>query len=554
MRSLLFSLIALLPFISMGQTDPMNQQIVTIGDRSIQLRDAFKINDFPTIFDTVQNAPNIRYDALNFDADLNYQVVPIKAAKLRIVEPLDKLNRFYVKAGVGNYLTPLAEVTFNSLRNRKSSYGFNGRFHRSNGGIKDVVNSSFSDIDFAPWYRGIGKASRFDVMPYFTRNTLHHYGYLNNDVDTVPNGDALQQQYQIYGGKVRLKSFHKDSTKINHDVQAEVRLMDDAFGAKELNVNTGLNLFSLYGKEYYQLGVGVDVNSLDSRDVDSTGAQRSSTIIHLSPSVETSGSIFKIKVGLRLFADAAGGMKFFFIPDLEANLNVLDGLMRPYFKLGGGVDRYGLFAASRANPYINSNLDLLNQRNKLVAELGIRGGISDRVSYHIGGFYRKQDQSAFFVADSTLLVRNRFNVIFDDMEVTGGRLELKYQNGERLKINLGGQYQTYIMESEAEAWYMPNLNVDFDVFYDIQDKFTVKLGANYVGERYGKILDGSALGYSISTLDPITDVNLGLEYRYTRKISAFLDVNNILGQRYFLFDQYPVMGINVMAGFTVSFL
>ncbi|MFT5337008.1 MAG: hypothetical protein ACJAY8_000370 [Sphingobacteriales bacterium] len=554
MRKLILIFTLFISGLLSAQTDPLNQQIITVGDRSIQLRDAFKISEYPSIFDTVQNAPNISYFPLNFDAELNYEVQPIQAAKLRIVEPLTKLNRFYLKAGVGNYLSPLGEITFNALRDRSNSYGFNGRYHSSRGGIQDVVNSSFSDIEFKPWYRNIGRKVRFDIQPYYSKNTLHQYGYLNAEVDTVPTADGIYQAYQFYGGQVRLKSFYKDSTKVNYDLNLGTRLMDDQFGAKELNVKGSLLLSALYGKEYYQLLTSADVNAYNTEGVDTLGVTKNSTIIRFSPSVQSTGEKFKVKIGIGVFADASDPTKFFFLPDVSASLNVLDGVMSPYVRLTGNVERQNFFSTTRTNPFVNSRLDIRNEHNKFIAEVGIRGGISERVSYHIGGFLKKRDQAAFFVADSTDLVRNKFDLIYDDMEAAGGQLELKYQNGEKLKILTGFTYTKFTTEKEAQAWYMPSMRGDLDVFYDIQDKFTVKMGVDFIGERFAKVLDLSTLGYTVKSLDPITDINLGLEYRYTRKISAFMDVNNILGKRYLLFDQYPAMGINIMAGFTISFL
>ena len=54
-------------------------------------------------------------------------------------------------------------------------------------------------------------------------------------------------------------------------------------------------------------------------------------------------------------------------------------------------------------------------------------------------------------------------------------------------------------------------------------------------------------------IDPIFDFNLGMEYRFTKKLSAFVDVNNILSKNYEIWGNYHVQGINVMAGVTYSF-
>jgi hypothetical protein len=53
-------------------------------------------------------------------------------------------------------------------------------------------------------------------------------------------------------------------------------------------------------------------------------------------------------------------------------------------------------------------------------------------------------------------------------------------------------------------------------------------------------------------LPGFADINLGLEYRYNRILSGFLRLNNISNSRYHKWNNYPVQGISVMAGFTYS--
>jgi hypothetical protein len=49
------------------------------------------------------------------------------------------------------------------------------------------------------------------------------------------------------------------------------------------------------------------------------------------------------------------------------------------------------------------------------------------------------------------------------------------------------------------------------------------------------------------------DFNLGFEYRYNKSISAFLNFNNIIGQKYQVYNQFPVQGINILGGATLRF-
>jgi hypothetical protein len=54
-------------------------------------------------------------------------------------------------------------------------------------------------------------------------------------------------------------------------------------------------------------------------------------------------------------------------------------------------------------------------------------------------------------------------------------------------------------------------------------------------------------------LGTIIDLNLGLEYRYNKRISAFVQLNNLASQRYMRWYNYPVQIFQVMGGVTARF-
>ncbi|MDB4174544.1 TonB-dependent receptor, partial [Bacteroidia bacterium] len=60
------------------------------------------------------------------------------------------------------------------------------------------------------------------------------------------------------------------------------------------------------------------------------------------------------------------------------------------------------------------------------------------------------------------------------------------------------------------------------------------------------------LAGNTATLDAINDLNLGIEYRYKKNISGFINVHNLLNQDYELWNNYQAQGFNVLAGVTFS--
>jgi outer membrane receptor protein involved in Fe transport len=59
--------------------------------------------------------------------------------------------------------------------------------------------------------------------------------------------------------------------------------------------------------------------------------------------------------------------------------------------------------------------------------------------------------------------------------------------------------------------------------------------------------------YYETKMDPFVDLNIGVDYRYSKNLSAFIQLNNLANNRYDRFVNYPVYGINILGGFTFTF-
>ena len=114
------------------------------------------------------------------------------------------------------------------------------------------------------------------------------------------------------------------------------------------------------------------------------------------------------------------------------------------------------------------------------------------------------------------------------------------------------------MKNELSNWFLPNFKGGLTAFYDLKDKIIVKADFYYYTSQKAKSYNPTDknLGFGVyeKTIPGIFDGNLGLEYRYTKKLSIFLNVNNIASQKYYHWNNYPSQSINILGGFTYSFL
>ena len=94
--------------------------------------------------------------------------------------------------------------------------------------------------------------------------------------------------------------------------------------------------------------------------------------------------------------------------------------------------------------------------------------------------------------------------------------------------------------------------------YNLYDKLLFKVDLNLGLQRYAKVYQsgpdvGKENNQYYYNLGNIIDGNLGIEYRYNKRISGFLQINNVASQRYQQFYNYPVIPLQVLAGITFKF-
>ena len=94
--------------------------------------------------------------------------------------------------------------------------------------------------------------------------------------------------------------------------------------------------------------------------------------------------------------------------------------------------------------------------------------------------------------------------------------------------------------------------------YNLAHKLIVGLDLTLEGGRKAKLLttDPNALdknGQNYKNLGFLADLNLNVEYRWNKRISTFLRLDNLAFQKYQIWDQYRVQSFQAMLGASFSF-
>jgi hypothetical protein len=523
------------------------------------LTDAFKIKDNPSIKDTSKIIPKLSYSFLNKQIPVGFEIDPIKAAKIK-GEPLTKLYRGYAKVGFGTNTTPLAEFYYNTKRSKNLSFGFFGK-HLSSSGIAKNDYSGFSDNHVSLFGKHFSKSFTTTGKIGYTRNVNHYYGiseqaFLNpvTDFDLVDKTSTEQKIDKFDVGFSLARNF-TDSSEFDYNVDVDFHNLKDRFAVSENHLELAGNLSKYHKQELYSLGMEVNYNKL----INPLNLDRN-LVLGLNPTISTSTDKFKFTVGLGLYLNSYPDTKFHFYPKAEFKYNVVEDIIIPYVGIKGGLISNNLNSFYTENPFISTDsLVTQNTNQKYDIYGGIRGSISSKLTFNTSFSQQKMEGLPLYVKDFGSILENKFLLSYDTVNISTVTAELAYQKLEKFKILLGAKYFKYDPKNELKAWHKPDLKVSLSGIYDLSDKIIVRADLFYFSKQYAKSYE-TIITNSITTTTEISkelkgvfDANIGLEYRYTKKLSAFINFNNIGSVNYERFQDYPTQKFGVLGGLTYSF-
>jgi hypothetical protein len=158
----------------------------------------------------------------------------------------------------------------------------------------------------------------------------------------------------------------------------------------------------------------------------------------------------------------------------------------------------------------------------------------------------------FFVNEisTTDSAANQFNVAYGDGELLKFFGELSIELSDDLNVRMEGNYYEYVLHNQLKPWHKPNFDLTFSARYDLRDKIVLQGDLFMNGRRWVK---PPMQNQDPFKLEGYADINLGLEYRYSKVLSGYLKFRNLLGNNYSIYNNYPVYGLHAFLGITYAF-
>lgn len=551
-------------------------EYVIQGIFSPTIADAQKIDLRPVPIDTILPDRPVRFDMLPVKARIDARVDSLAAVKLDVKQAQQKLYKGYVKAGFGLYTTPLGELYYDQARSRDNAYGIHLKHMSSAGGIDDVGPSRYSFNAVDGFYDHYIRNHEVGGRLMYDRRRVSYYGYASTDsiqnlIDrTAPPEDQLKQFYNDIGFAARIRSLYKDSTLIAHDIGLEVHAYSNLSESRETNVRLTTELSKEEQGDRYGLGILIDNNAYrgmltngvfgEVRSLSLGDRRINGTLIGLTPSITREGDQYKVRIGAGVYVDSQGKTSFHFFPNAYASYSLFDDILVPYIGLEGRRTRTSFRSITRENPWLIGMPDLVN--SSLLYDLygGLRGSFSSQLGFDVRASLSSTDDRPLFLSASNFPFGDRMAVVYDKVGQFNLSGELSYRMDDDLRLKGRIDVTTYKTDDQAEAWNLPPYQLMLGATYSMRGKLIATLEAQFLGERkagyYNDPRDASAeviIDPAVMDLDGFLDLHLGLEYRYTKRLSAFLDLSNLSASKYERWYRHPVQRGLLLGGVTYAF-
>ena len=526
-----------------------NEDVNIIKDYQPVLNDAFKINIQPgqdTGMGIRRNNLTYRLDA--FPLNTTFTTSPIKPVRLKD-DAIKKLYRGWVKAGYGLENMPLVDASFNSLRSKEFDAGISLKHLSARGGIKDFGypgNGNTGINAFGTRY--FSKVSLGARIAY-EHTMVHYYGF-RNPPEIYSREETRHSMDDISAG-FSLASNSTDREQWKHRSTVDFYSFSDNIGNDENNVNVSTTVSKGLTNAVLTLEAAADLGRIVQNDL-----QIDRNIVRFQPTFSIKRDLLTFDLGGRAVVESNNGESDYHLyPHLRADYSVIEDALRVYAAVSGNLKRNDLRGFSTINPFFGENVPLKNTNQTLEITAGTLIKL-DRDLIFKGEFSRKSlRDAAFFYNQFKSDFPTTFSVEYDDVTLLNANAAIEFKRNEKVSVALNAEYNHYKMDRLSRPFYVPGFRTGINGHYDIGEKILLKadffFNSGVTGIAY--TIKDSTVTASNTELKGWIDLNIGIDYRYSKVLSAWMSLNNLGFSRYFRWYEYPSYRFIGMMGVTYSF-
>lgn len=554
MNKIIAIILILAPFIGYSQVDWENpkgaiksEEIVIEKDKQIVLPSVSRRFTSITIDPLSLDTAVTTYMPKEIKVEL--PKIPVKLRpKTMKTEPLNKTYWGNFKVGYGSYVSPYLKADVASKRSDEYALALHIKHFSSKNGPVDGENSGLSNTDAFISGKVFLNSATLGARVGGKFDTYHLYGYGANP---IPEAQDIRQRLSNYSIGLSLTDNDK-----NDDFFYTLNGGADFFQAKDLTWKE-TDLFADFNSSV-NITNELHLNFLGSlhaanQDKDVFGIKNNRLFYSVKPIGIYTYDAFTFELGAGLYGTKDSinlyNYKMYITPHLVARYNFAAGHM-----VSGGLTGDVVWKSARnqfdKNPYLGATTVINNEVKPIDIFIEANGKLAPKVDYAIeyhtqvynvyGQFINNTgDQSTFYL----------------DYQTTNNLIhsfkgQLDFISSKNLLLSLHGKYNVFSFDLIQQPYHVPQVDVGLKANFRANEKIDLELAFTYLDGIYA--LDLNSLPNSEVKLNSILDLNISGNYKINSSFGAFIKMQNIIGNQYQYFYNYPTKGFQFLAGLSFT--
>jgi hypothetical protein len=528
---------------SLQAQEPKNKTIDITSTFKPVLREASKINFNAASPAADTTKPRLTYTIPVSNLFFLYQPAELKPVALQIDSFTAWQYSNYIKVGIGNVHQPYVKAGFSFGDNKNTFFNLFAT-HFTSKGSEPFQKNSLTSVGAAATYK-TPKNLEWNGRIGFSSDDYYLYGF---QPKSLPFEKAdLRQRFQTIEGSVSMRNLQPGEFGLTYNPSLRISVFGDNHDPKGTESNTVLSLplEKTFGDNFaFKLGATADLTNYKRTGTAKATDQNNLYLVNVAV-VYKNPNLF-IHGGL---LPSWNERSFKMLPNIMADITTNDkrvtlqlGWVGHYLK--GSYQRF-----ASINPWLAQPDSLMSTRVQDMY-LGLKGSLDDHFSYSAKvGFVRYNDMPLFVNDDDdgkTFLIK--YEPRMDAIQLHS---ELGYNIGEQFSATAGFTFNKFTkLENEKKAWGINPLEFNLGLRAQIlKDLWLYSDLYAFSGAPYR----GPGPDFDNYKGDGGFDLNGGAEFRITKNLNLWLQLNNILNNKYERWHQYQVFGFNILGGITYSF-
>lgn len=498
------------------------------------LKPAAKINFSAATPAADTSKPTLFYTIPSQNLFFTYQPTPLQPLALSADTAFTWNNHNYVKAGYGNFTTPFLRLGLSFGDGQKSVVNVHAK-HVSSKGQLPFQQFSKTNVTGLGIFN-VNNKTEWTAKAHLDLSNQYLYGF---EPDTLKlSKDSLKQNFNSFGARIGLRNKNANAD-FTYNPSVGLEIFNDNRSGNETDFSFALPASKMFGKVFgLTVGLYGDITSLKTPK-----ATYDNNLYYLTPTFLFKTPNLKINAG---FTPSWDNSVFNLLPNFSAEAKIKDERFAVEAGWVGYFHRNTYRNLATFNPFIVQPTFSNNTRIKEIYG-GFKGSAGNHFTYNGRVSLLDYNNVALFINDT--LLGNTFNVLMEpSMKSLRIHGEVGYTVQEKFSLLAGVTFNGYgNQQLYNRAYGLLPLELTGSLRWNVLKELTVTSDIFFWnGAQYKTRTEEARQKAAI-------DMNLGLELGITQRFKGWLQFNNVFNNDYQRWNQYRVLGFNVLAGVVYSF-